>query len=110
VASLENANNILNELLARFSPNTSGDANNTCPGKCGDPGSKSGGINPSQAIIIGAILAGVLQVDSVLVDRDQNVEIVLVGSLKKKTQLEKLLDQVGSMPFDEVVKAWLGRL
>jgi hypothetical protein len=45
-----------------------------------------------------------------LVDRDQIVQIVLEGSLKKKTELEKMLDEIGSMPFDEVVKAMLERL
>lgn len=67
-------------------------------------------INPSTALVIIGLLSGVLQVDSVLVDRDQTVEFVLSGSLKQKTQLEKIMDQIGTMPFDEVMKAFLGRL
>jgi hypothetical protein len=51
-----------------------------------------------------------LDIDSVLVDRRQEVQIVLVGSLKQKTSLEKTLDEIGSMPFDEVLKAMVGRL
>lgn len=69
-----------------------------------------GVINPSQLLVISALLAGVIEVTSVLVDRNQTVEIVLTGSLRKKTDLEKLLDQIGSKSFDEVVKALFGRL
>lgn len=101
--------NTLKELLARSNMGVPSDAQYT-NGKSNGSDEKSSSINPSQAIIIAAMLAGVLEVTSVLVDRNQTVEIVLTGSLKKKTELEKLLDQVGSKPFDEVVKAMLGRL
>jgi len=67
-------------------------------------------INPSTALVVIGLLSGVLQVDSVLVDREQTVQFVLSGSLKQKTQLEKVMDQIGAMPFDEVMKAFLGRL
>jgi len=78
----------------------------------GADGSKAngGGINPSQVLIISALLTGVLEVTSVLVDRNQTIEIVLTGSLKKKTDLQRLLDQIGSETLDEVVKVMLGRL
>lgn len=91
----------LKEILTRLNADASSSA-----GRNGKPA----GIDPAQAIIIGAMLTGVLEVTSVLVDRDQTVEVVLTGSLKKKTELEKLLDQIGSKPFDEVIKALLGRL
>lgn len=45
-----------------------------------------------------------------LVDRNQNIEIVLLGTLKRKIQMNKLTDQIGSMPFDDVVKAFIERL
>ncbi len=102
----DNISNLLKELLSRFSPSVPG-SSNICPPK------KAGGnlgITPSQALIIGGIIGGVLNVESVLVDKNQTVEIVLSGSLKKKTDLEKMLDQVGSMPFDEVIKTMLERL
>ncbi|MCX7747257.1 MAG: hypothetical protein N2645_10255 [Clostridia bacterium] len=67
-------------------------------------------IAPSQALIIAGILGGTLEVDSILVDKDQTVQIVLQGSLKQKTQLDKIMDQIGAMPFDEVIKAMMGRL
>jgi hypothetical protein len=102
----DNINNILKELLSRYSPNVPG-SSNICPPK---PAGGKLGITPSQAIVIGGILGGVLNIESVLVDKNQTVEIVLSGSLKKKTVLEKMLDQVGSMPFDEVIKTMLERL
>jgi len=66
-------------------------------------------ITPSEALVIVGILAGALEVESILIDRHQQVDIILTGSLKKKTQLEKIMDQVGTMPFDEVMKSILGR-
>lgn len=67
-------------------------------------------LTPSKILVIAGLLGDVFTVDSVLVDRDQNVEIVLIGSLKQKTQLEKVMDQVGKLPFDEVLKSIIGRL
>jgi ATP:corrinoid adenosyltransferase len=67
-------------------------------------------ITPSIAIVVGGLLLGVLEVTSLLVDKDQTIEIVLTGSLRQKTELEKMLDQVGSMRFDDVIKALIERL
>lgn len=130
----DNITEALKDLLAGLSPNSAVDTTNRCGKKscgsngAGTPGGTSGtggtggstgtngqnagadGINPSQVLIISAMLAGVLEVTSVLVDRNQTIEIVLTGSLRRKTDLEKLLDQIGSKTLDEVVKAMLGRL
>lgn len=105
----ENINSILKDLMDRLNTN----APCSMPGKNGNNNGPTGNkisITPSQALVIGGILGGVLDVDSVLVDRDQIVQIVLSGSLKQKTELEKMLDQIGTMSFDEVVKAMLGRI
>lgn len=65
------------------------------------------GLNPSQLLVIAGIIGGGLEVVSVLVDREQNVQIVLSGTLRRetKTQLDRVMEQVGRLPFDEVVKA-----
>ena len=112
----DNITEALKDLLAGLSPNSAVDPKGTdgkkgC-GPTGENGSKANGdsINPSQVLIISAMLAGVLEVTSVLVDRNQTIEIVLTGSLKRKTDLEKLLDQIGTKTVDEVIKAMLGRL
>lgn len=66
-------------------------------------------LTSGQILVIIALLGGVLEVESVLVDKDQEVQIILSGSLKRKTQLDKIMDQVGSQPFDKVMKNLLGR-
>lgn len=63
------------------------------------------GLNPSQLLVIAGIIAGGLQVESVLVNRNQSIEIVLIGELKRKTQLDKIMEQIGKMPFDQVMKS-----
>lgn len=67
-------------------------------------------LNPAEILVISGILTDVLSIQSLLVDRDQQVQIVLGGSLKRKTELEKTLDSIGQKPFDEVLKALLGRM
>lgn len=67
-------------------------------------------LTPSQILVISGLLGGVLSVESVLVDKNQTIQIILAGSLKRKTELEKMMDQIGDKPFDEVLKAMLGRL
>lgn len=108
--SYENTNNVIKEILARLHPDTTCDTQKSNQKKNGGSGEQNAGITPSQAIVIAALLAGVLEVSSVLIDREQTVEILLTGTLKKKSELEILLDQIGSKPFDEVIKAMLGRL
>lgn len=67
-------------------------------------------LTPAQISVIFGLLTDALSVDSVLIDKEQTVEIVLSGSLKRKTELDNVLDIIGNMPFDEVLKAMLRRL
>ncbi|MDN5323099.1 MAG: hypothetical protein PWQ67_1553 [Clostridia bacterium] len=64
---------------------------------------------PPELMVILGLLGGVLKVESVLIDRNQVVDIVLTGSLKRKTEMDKILDQIGSKSFDEVMKALFER-
>lgn len=66
-------------------------------------------ITPDRILVIAGLLTGTLEVQEVSVDRDQVVQISLAGSLKRKTKLDKMLDEIGQMPFDEVLKAVLKR-
>ncbi len=61
-------------------------------------------ILPSELLVIAGIICDVLQVNSVLVNRNQEVQIVLIGTLKASTQLDKVMRQLGHMPFDQVMK------
>lgn len=72
-------------------------------------GSTSAGLGPSSLLVSLGLLSGVLEVISVLVDRDQSVQFILQGSLKRKTGLDRAMDDIGGHSFDEVMKAFLGR-
>lgn len=63
----------------------------------------------SQALVVLGILGGVLTVESLQIDKNQTVYIVLQGSLKRKTKMDKILDQMGSLSFGEVMKALFER-
>lgn len=66
--------------------------------------------SPHKVLVILGLLGGVLEVKSITIDRDQVVDILLEGSLKRKTPLDNCLDTIGAMPFDDVLRAVLGRV
>lgn len=68
------------------------------------------GITPAEALVILGIITDVLNVNSILVSKDEHIEIVLIGSLKRKTELDRIMDKIGPRPFDEVLKAILDRV
>lgn len=77
--------------------------------------SKGLSLTPAQALVLAGILGGSLTVFSVLVDADQNINIVLNGSLKRKgnsndDQLDKMMAKLGRVPFDDIVAAMVRRL
>jgi len=84
--------------------NNSGETGNHNKTKMGDFA-----LTPVSAAVIGGLLTQVLEVQSILVDKDQTVQIVLEGSLKRKTEADKIMDQVGPMSFDDVMRAIVGR-
>lgn len=67
-------------------------------------------LTPAQLLVIIGILSGSLTVDSISLDKDQTVQVLLAGSLKRKTELEKMIDEIGEKPFEEVFKAMMNRL
>jgi len=105
VFSPENINSLLEAILAQSREKGPSmqvtDSNNK--NKCNCP------LTPSQTLVLIGLIGGVLNVQSVLVDREQTVNIVLQGSLKRKTELDKILDKMGSMSFEEVMKALFER-
>lgn len=66
-------------------------------------------LTPAQIMVVSGILTNVLSIESLTVDREQQIQILLSGSLKRKTELEKTLDKIGEKPFDEVLQALLNR-
>jgi hypothetical protein len=88
--------------------NTAKSNKNNCPGKKGN--TKIPPLTPQKVLVILGLLTGALEVKSVTVDKDQIVDILLEGTLKRKTKLDKMLDEIGSMSFDDVLKAIIGRV
>ena len=79
---------------------------------CGDNKINKGkkpALSPQKVLVILGLLGGVLEVDSILLDREQVVQIRLNGSLRRKTRLDKMLDEISAMPFDDVLKSILRR-
>lgn len=68
---------------------------------------KSKKISPAQALVVAGLLSGVLEVTSILVDKDQVVQIVLAGYLKEETTK---VGQAGKVSFDHVMESILDRL
>ncbi len=66
-------------------------------------------LTPQKTLVILGLIGNVLEVKSVLIDRDLIVNILLEGSLKRRTKLDNCLDEIGAMPFDDVLRAVLGR-
>jgi hypothetical protein len=54
------------------------------------------------AVMIG-LLSGKLEVDSVMLDKDKNVEIVLAGSLRKKTKMDRLLSEMSDETIGDLL-------
>lgn len=103
--SSNDINALLNEILACAASKKSNNGSNN-----GKDKNNGNGLAPSQALVIVGIITGVLEVESILIDKEQTVQIRLDGSLKRKTELDIALDQIGSLSFDEVVKALIDRL
>jgi len=104
MVSSDHLNALMETIITQLSQEDSGNNKNTENNKKNKPA-----ITPSEILVILGILGGVLKVESVLVDTHQDVNIILTGSLKRKTALDKILDQVGGMSFEEVMTAILER-
>lgn len=59
-------------------------------------------LSPQQIAVITALLLNTLQVQSVLVDKEQTVEVLLVGSLRRKTKIDRLLDEMSDVPVGDL--------
>lgn len=60
-------------------------------------------LSAQQIAVITALLFNTLEVESVLVDKDQTVQVLLQGSLRRKTRMDKLLDEVSEMPVGDLL-------
>lgn len=66
-------------------------------------------LSPAQIAVIVGILTNALEVNSVLVDKDQRVEILLEGSLRKKTKADKLAEDLDDISVSDLIEAYILR-
>ncbi|MCM3716242.1 hypothetical protein [Halalkalibacter oceani] len=64
-------------------------------------------LTPNEIAVIIALLTDALHVQSILVDRDQTVQVLLEGSLRKRSELDKLIDQVRDVPVGDFLSSLL---
>lgn len=69
--------------------------------------SKQPKLSPQQVAVVIGLLTDALDVLSVLVDRDQNIQIVLQGSLRKKTKVDQLVDDLGDVSVSDLIEAFI---
>ncbi|MGH2330733.1 hypothetical protein [Thermoanaerobacter mathranii] len=90
-----------------------GDKGNRENGEEDNTGGKGGDekerrvLTPSQIMVILGILGGALEPISIIVDRNQTVQIVLSGTLRKKIQSKEDLQPEEGDFLDNVIKALL---
>jgi hypothetical protein len=60
-------------------------------------------LTPQQLSVIIGILTQALTVDSIMIDKDKNVEIVLAGSLRKKTKMDRLLAEMTELSIGDLL-------
>jgi hypothetical protein len=60
-------------------------------------------ISPQQLAVVVGLLSQALSVDSVMIDKDQNIEIVLGGSLRKQTQMDRLLGEMSELSIGDLL-------
>jgi hypothetical protein len=64
-----------------------------------------GKLSPQQLAVITALLSNALIVSSVLVNKDQTIEIVLSGSLRRKNKTDKLVEELSGITVGELLDA-----
>lgn len=62
-------------------------------------------ISPQKIAVIIGLLMDALHVQSLLIDKDQNIQIFLQGSVRKKTELDQMIDVISNMPAGDVWNA-----
>lgn len=64
-------------------------------------------LSPQQIAVIAGLLVNALTVDSVLIDKNKRLQIVLGGTLRRKTRLDRLLQEIGGMNVADVIDSIL---
>ncbi|WP_062048048.1 hypothetical protein [Bacillus sp. JCM 19034] len=68
-------------------------------------------ISPNTLAVVTALLTDALRVQSILIDKDKTIQVLLEGSLQvnKKSDLDVLIDQVRDVPVGDFIKSLLNQ-
>jgi hypothetical protein len=87
--------------------NGNGNGNSKGKGKNGNKKNSSAPkLSAKELAVIAAILTNSLVVKSLLVDTDKTVQIVLEGTLLKKTKLDDLLEEINDYSIGDIITAF----
>ncbi|WP_181454656.1 hypothetical protein [Paenibacillus dendritiformis] len=64
-------------------------------------------LTPQQIAVVVGLLANALEVTSVLIDKNQKIEIVLSGSIRKKTKADRVAEQLNEISVGDLIEAIL---
>jgi hypothetical protein len=60
-------------------------------------------LTPAQLAVLAGLLTNALTVDSVMIDKDKKIEIVLAGSLRKATKMDRLLEEMSAETIGDLL-------
>ena len=78
-------------------------------GKRGTGAASSPRLSPQQLAVVIGLLTNALSVESVLLDKDQTIQIVLEGSIRKKTKADRVAAALDDVTVGELFAALLRR-
>ncbi|BFH33727.1 hypothetical protein J6TS7_43500 [Paenibacillus dendritiformis] len=64
-------------------------------------------LTPQQIAVVVGLLANALEVTSVLIDKNQRIEIVLEGSIRKKTRADRIAEELNNISVGDLLEAIL---
>ncbi|RUT33529.1 hypothetical protein EJP77_07740 [Paenibacillus zeisoli] len=64
-------------------------------------------LSPQQIAVVVGLLTNVLEVNSILLDKDQNIEIVLTGSIRRKTKADRIAEELGDVSVADLLDAFV---
>lgn len=62
-------------------------------------------LSPQKLAVITALLTGALEVDSILVDKDKTIQIVLEGSLRRPTKMDEMVREMSGMKVADLLES-----
>lgn len=64
-------------------------------------------LSPQQLAVVVGLLTNSLDVISLLIDKNQRIQIVLEGSIRKKTKADRVAEELNDISVSELIDAYL---